>query len=277
MVVAAGLLSGSLLQALDLIISISDTFVIAASLLFGLFCWHMPLSLLQVMCHLENLFWCGGTALGNTIASVWWSSFVDLGRSWTGEDPVTIPVPQPYFNALFIVQSRSSARCYSWQTHGCDVCLGTSAARPCTNAVVDTSGNCWSTTPLVGHRSTPCLQHSRGQAGVRLRDHPTLGRPLPHISVVQQAGRMERERNNEFNRVFLSTFEALALAIDAKDQVTPRAHRRVQRYTMALAEALTFETSRTSMLSEQPLCSMIPASSPYPVHPKQARPPTPSV
>jgi putative nucleotidyltransferase with HDIG domain len=49
---------------------------------------------------------------------------------------------------------------------------------------------------------------------------------------------VERERNVELNRVFLSTVEALALAIDAKDQVTHGHIRRVQRYTMALAEAL---------------------------------------
>jgi putative nucleotidyltransferase with HDIG domain len=49
---------------------------------------------------------------------------------------------------------------------------------------------------------------------------------------------VERERNSELNRVFLSTIEALALAIDAKDQVTHGHIRRVQRFTMALAEAL---------------------------------------
>jgi putative nucleotidyltransferase with HDIG domain len=48
----------------------------------------------------------------------------------------------------------------------------------------------------------------------------------------------EREKNVELNRVFLSTIEALALAIDAKDQVTHGHIRRVQRYTMALAESL---------------------------------------
>ena len=48
----------------------------------------------------------------------------------------------------------------------------------------------------------------------------------------------EREKVQELNRVFLSTIEALALAIDAKDQVTHGHIRRVQRYTMALAKAL---------------------------------------
>jgi putative nucleotidyltransferase with HDIG domain len=49
---------------------------------------------------------------------------------------------------------------------------------------------------------------------------------------------VEREKNQELNRVFLSTVEALALAIDAKDQVTHGHIRRVQRYTMSLADAL---------------------------------------
>ena len=54
----------------------------------------------------------------------------------------------------------------------------------------------------------------------------------------------ERQRNAELNRVFLSTIEALALAIDAKDQVTHGHIRRVQRYTMALADALGVKDSR---------------------------------
>jgi putative nucleotidyltransferase with HDIG domain len=49
---------------------------------------------------------------------------------------------------------------------------------------------------------------------------------------------IEQEKVHELNRVFLSTVEALALAIDAKDQVTHGHIRRVQRYTMALADAL---------------------------------------
>jgi putative nucleotidyltransferase with HDIG domain len=54
----------------------------------------------------------------------------------------------------------------------------------------------------------------------------------------------EREKVQELNRVFLSTVEALALAIDAKDQVTHGHIRRVQRYTMALAEALGVKEQR---------------------------------
>jgi putative nucleotidyltransferase with HDIG domain len=55
---------------------------------------------------------------------------------------------------------------------------------------------------------------------------------------------VEREKVTELNRVFLSTIEALALAIDAKDQVTHGHIRRVQRYTMALAKALGVQEER---------------------------------
>jgi putative nucleotidyltransferase with HDIG domain len=48
----------------------------------------------------------------------------------------------------------------------------------------------------------------------------------------------EKDKNEQLNRVFLSTVEALALAIDAKDQVTHGHIRRVQRHTMAVAVAL---------------------------------------
>jgi putative nucleotidyltransferase with HDIG domain len=48
----------------------------------------------------------------------------------------------------------------------------------------------------------------------------------------------EKDKNEQLNRVFLSTVEALALAIDAKDQVTHGHIRRVQRHTMEVAQAL---------------------------------------
>jgi putative nucleotidyltransferase with HDIG domain len=49
---------------------------------------------------------------------------------------------------------------------------------------------------------------------------------------------------DEMKRTFLQTIEALALAIDAKDQVTHGHIRRVQRYTMALSDALGVKDER---------------------------------
>jgi putative nucleotidyltransferase with HDIG domain len=67
---------------------------------------------------------------------------------------------------------------------------------------------------------------------------PLLG--VIYLTYRSSAKRVEAEqqKNAELNRVFLSTIEALAMAIDAKDQVTHGHIRRVQRYTMALAEAV---------------------------------------
>jgi putative nucleotidyltransferase with HDIG domain len=49
---------------------------------------------------------------------------------------------------------------------------------------------------------------------------------------------------SEMSRTFLQTIEALAMAIDAKDQVTHGHIRRVQRYTFALAKALGVHDSK---------------------------------
>lgn len=83
----------------------------------------------------------------------------------------------------------------------------------------------------------------------------------------------EQEKVQELNRVFLSTIEALALAIDAKDQVTHGHIRRVQRYTMTLADALgvkderQIEALRAAALLHDTGKLAVPE-----VHPQQARP-----
>lgn len=76
-------------------------------------------------------------------------------------------------------------------------------------------------------------------------DLPSIGIMLPLLVVIyftyswsNERVQAEREKNDQLNRVFLSTIEALALAIDAKDQVTHGHIRRVQRHTMALAKHL---------------------------------------
>jgi putative nucleotidyltransferase with HDIG domain len=76
-------------------------------------------------------------------------------------------------------------------------------------------------------------------------DLPSIGIMLPLLVVIyftyswsNVRVQAERDKNDQLNRVFLSTVEALALAIDAKDQVTHGHIRRVQRHTMELAKAL---------------------------------------
>src|SRR5579871_3772894 len=76
-------------------------------------------------------------------------------------------------------------------------------------------------------------------------DLPFIGIIVPLLVVVYFTYQWSNERvaseqtkNEQLNRVFLCTVEALALAIDAKDQVTHGHIRRVQRHTLALARYL---------------------------------------
>ncbi len=67
--------------------------------------------------------------------------------------------------------------------------------------------------------------------------------PLIVVSVIAvrtTLGRLNDEHHHliELNRLHISTIETLAMAIDAKDQVTHGHIRRVQRYAVALARAL---------------------------------------
>lgn len=67
--------------------------------------------------------------------------------------------------------------------------------------------------------------------------------PLVVVSVLAvrtTLGRLNDEHQHllELNRLHISTIETLAMAIDAKDQVTHGHIRRVQRYAVALARAL---------------------------------------
>ena len=48
----------------------------------------------------------------------------------------------------------------------------------------------------------------------------------------------------ELNRLYLSTVETLAMAIDAKDQITHGHIRRVQMYATGLAKALGMTDAR---------------------------------
>jgi putative nucleotidyltransferase with HDIG domain len=61
-----------------------------------------------------------------------------------------------------------------------------------------------------------------------------------HLTLRSSFGRLEDARTHlsSMDRLYLSTIETLAMAIDAKDDVTHSHVRRVQAYALALAEAL---------------------------------------
>lgn len=66
---------------------------------------------------------------------------------------------------------------------------------------------------------------------------------LSYLTFRNSIGRVEdtNQHLEELNRVYLSTVETLAAAIDTKDQITHGHIRRVQRYAIRLAQALAIE------------------------------------
>src|SRR5262245_7983871 len=65
-------------------------------------------------------------------------------------------------------------------------------------------------------------------------------RVVSYLTVRTAMGRVEDSNKhlNELNRLYLSTIETLAMAIDAKDQITHGHIRRVQTYAVGLAQQL---------------------------------------
>ena len=78
------------------------------------------------------------------------------------------------------------------------------------------------------------------------------------VAVRTTLGRLEDANQHlaEVNRLYLSTIETLAMAVDAKDQVTHGHIRRVQRFAVELAKELVFRTTSNSKRSKQPPCFM---------------------
>ena len=68
-----------------------------------------------------------------------------------------------------------------------------------------------------------------------------------HITLRSSFGRLEDARSHvaHLDRLYLSTVETLAMAIDAKDDVTHSHVRRVQAYAVGLAKALDVEDTAT--------------------------------
>ena len=63
---------------------------------------------------------------------------------------------------------------------------------------------------------------------------------LAYVTFRAAMGRIEDANTHlsEFNKLYLSTIETLAMAIDAKDQITHGHVRRVQAYAIGLARAV---------------------------------------
>lgn len=235
--VVSGLLPVTL-PTVNASISISETFVIAGTLLFGR-SGGTALVLLDALFISIYLFWSRGLRWEQIVfnltappLSIW------LAATIAGIDPLFRTSPD--FDAFFIAQlTVFSTLYYLLNTWMLTFVLAMQQRVPARSIW-------WS------HFRELIVNYAAGGSIAALLVYNTREvKPefvfaiLPLLLVLfltyqwsNKRVEVERERNAELNRVFLSTVEALALAIDAKDQVTHGHIRRVQRYTMALAEAL---------------------------------------
>lgn len=241
--VVSGLLPVTL-PTVNASISISETFVIAGALLFGR-SGGTALVLLDALFISAYLFWSRGLRwqqilfnLTNSPLSIW------LAATIAGIQPLFRTSPN--FDAAFIAQLTAfSMLYYLLNTWSLAFVLALQKRVPARSIW-------WS-----HFRELIVNYAAGGSIAVLLVYNTREVKPefvfaiIPLLVVMfltykwsNKRIEVERERNAELNRVFLSTVEALALAIDAKDQVTHGHIRRVQRYTMALAEALGIEDPR---------------------------------
>ena len=239
LLVALTVISGLLpvtVNSLHITVSISETFVIAGTLLFGR-AGGTVLELLDALFISLFLLWSGGLRwqqfvfnLGLPVLSVWLAAYIaGIEPLFKQELDTWFVLQLGFFTTLhflintwlltFVIALQQGLRPTAiWWPHFREVLLNYAAG---------------------GSIAALLVYNSRE---VKLEFILAI---LPLLIVLfltyqwsNQRLEAERSRNTELNRVFLSTIEALALAIDAKDQVTHGHIRRVQRYTMALASAL---------------------------------------
>jgi putative nucleotidyltransferase with HDIG domain len=239
LLVALTVISGLLpvtVNSLHITVSISETFVIAGTLLFGR-AGGTVLELLDALFISLFLLWSGGLRwqqfvfnLGLPVLSVWLAAYIaGIEPLFKTELNAWFVLQLGFFTTLhflintwlltFVIALQQGLRPTAiWWPHFREVLLNYAAG---------------------GSIAALLVYNSRE---VKLEFILAI---LPLLIVLfltyqwsNQRIEAERSRNAELNRVFLSTIEALALAIDAKDQVTHGHIRRVQRYTMALATAL---------------------------------------
>ena len=237
--VALTVISGLLpvtVNSLHITVSVSETFVIAGTLLFGR-AGGTVLELLDALFISLFLLWSGGIRwqqfvfnLGLPVLSVWLAAYIaGIEPLFRTELDAWFVLQLGFFTTLhflintwlltFVIALQQGLRPTAiWWPHFREVLLNYAAG---------------------GSIAALLVYNSRE---VKLEFILAI---LPLLIVLfltyqwsNQRIETERSRNIELNRVFLSTIEALALAIDAKDQVTHGHIRRVQRYTIALATAL---------------------------------------
>jgi diguanylate cyclase (GGDEF)-like protein/putative nucleotidyltransferase with HDIG domain len=240
---ALTLLSGSItirVPSVPATISVSETFVFTATLLFGPSAGTLIVALdgLVISLWLHRKSQAIYRTVFNTAApaiSIWTGA--QLFYFISGARPLAIestPILDllPALAVLTIVYFMLN----SWL-----MAIAVSCESPLTAPLIWRENFMWVSLSFFGGSSVAALL-------VSLNRQVTLGAltlivPLLVISYLtfkSAMGRVEDANHHleQLNRLYLSTIETLAMAIDAKDQITHGHIRRVQQYAIALARAL---------------------------------------
>jgi putative nucleotidyltransferase with HDIG domain len=243
---ALTLLSGSFtirIPTIPALLSVSETFVFAAVLLHGPAAATaiVVLDTLIISLWLRTRFRSGARVLFNVAApslAIWIAA--QLFYAWAGIQPLSIAkqpilslVPQLLALAVcyFLLNSILVAGAVSYET-------GTPAFTVWRKNFLWLSLNYFSGASVAA-LLLPFLQ-SPGSEFIRI-----VGIILPlllisYLTFKTALGRVEDATSHltELNKLYLSTIETLAMAIDAKDQITHGHIRRVQTYAVALAREM---------------------------------------
>ena len=243
-------------------ISVSDTFFLASGMLFGpapamlamaidssIMSWRRSYSRVKL------LFNACGPALSMYLAT---HAFFGLsGGLPLASQPAPIPslvVPLAAMTAIwFVLNSGLTSAALALES-------GAPAVRRLETLPASSRLN------YVGRRIGGVL---RGHRPATMPISPTAAAVLPvvfifHITIRSWVGRFEDAQQHiaKVDRLYLSTVETLATAIEAKDGVTHDHIRRVQHASVALARALGVRDELRSRRSRRRRCCTTPASSP---------------
>jgi diguanylate cyclase (GGDEF)-like protein/putative nucleotidyltransferase with HDIG domain len=240
------LLSGSFtvrIPGIQARLSVSETFVFAAVLLFG----PAAATVIVVLDSLVIQFWRGHRArastqvLFNTVApglAIWLASqlyYLIAGVPPLSESPQPILTLVPALLALAAAYFLLNSWLVAWAV-GFD--KRTSAF------VVWRTNFLWLSVNYFSGASVAALllpyldPEQSGFLRILAVLLPLL--VIPYLTLRTALGRVDDANRhlNELNKLYLSTIETLAMAIDAKDQITHGHIRRVQSYAVGLAKAM---------------------------------------
>ena len=246
---ALTLLSGSFtirIPTIPALLSVSETFVFAAVLLYG----PAAATAIVVLDTLIISLWLGtrfrspARVLFNVAApsvAIWIAA--QFFYAWAGTRPLSTYVDTPPPILTLVPPLLAMALCYfllnSWLVAGAvSYETGRPAFRVWRKNFLWLSLNYFSGASVAA-LLLPYLQ-SPGAQSIRLIGIIPPLLLISYLTFKTALGRVEDATSHltELNKLYLSTIETLAMAIDAKDQITHGHIRRVQTYAVALAKEM---------------------------------------